>query len=404
MKRNPNPAHRDLLLVCSTGGHLLQLVALRESWAALHTRLGDVRQERRPLAARRRATSSTRTARRTATSRTCSGTSLVAWRVVGDDPAQGRADDRRRRRGSLRLGRPAARREGRLRREPGADRRPVAQLPADRSDRKPRATCSGRSSPRALRGTRFAGNVFSADRVIFVSVGTNEAPFDRLLRAVASLPLDEDVVVQHGHSRSARSAGARLLDFLSLRGDGRPHPRARVVVTHAGVGSVMVSLANGKRPVVVPRRKRFAGGRRRPPAPARPAASLRPASSRSSRSPTDSPLRSRATSELATIVPSDELARCRHLTTLPQHDESRVRRRAAHDPTERAADGLDRLPHPQRHRLEGSVADRRCRSRGSSSRSCSRACSHPRTGVSRRWCSSSRASSSCSPTMPSARR
>ena len=33
--------------------------------------------------------------------------------------------------------------------------------------------------------------------------------------------------------------------------------RARVVVTHAGVGSVMVSLANGKRPVVVPRLKSF---------------------------------------------------------------------------------------------------------------------------------------------------
>jgi beta-1,4-N-acetylglucosaminyltransferase len=33
VKRSPNPAHRDLLLVCSTGGHLLQLVALREAWA-----------------------------------------------------------------------------------------------------------------------------------------------------------------------------------------------------------------------------------------------------------------------------------------------------------------------------------------------------------------------------------
>jgi len=29
------------------------------------------------------------------------------------------------------------------------------------------------------------------------------------------------------------------------------------VVTHAGVGSVMVALGNGKRPVVVPRRKEF---------------------------------------------------------------------------------------------------------------------------------------------------
>ncbi len=33
---------------------------------------------------------------------------------------------------------------------------------------------------------------------------------------------------------------------------------ARVVVTHAGVGTIMVALANGKRPVVMPRLSRFA--------------------------------------------------------------------------------------------------------------------------------------------------
>jgi UDP-N-acetylglucosamine transferase subunit ALG13 len=94
--------------------------------------------------------------------------------------------------------------------------------------------------------------------VIFVSVGTNEAPFDRLLEAVASLRLDEDVVVQHGHSARLGPPGARLLDFLSFE-EMVDHIRdARVVVTHAGVGSAMVSLANGKRPVVVPRRKSFA--------------------------------------------------------------------------------------------------------------------------------------------------
>jgi UDP-N-acetylglucosamine transferase subunit ALG13 len=32
---------------------------------------------------------------------------------------------------------------------------------------------------------------------------------------------------------------------------------ARVIVTHAGVGSVMVALANSKRPIVVPRRRSF---------------------------------------------------------------------------------------------------------------------------------------------------
>jgi UDP-N-acetylglucosamine transferase subunit ALG13 len=93
--------------------------------------------------------------------------------------------------------------------------------------------------------------------VIFVTVGTNEARFDRLLHAVAQLELDEDVVVQHGHSSPLHPPGAALIDFLPFEGIVDMVRRSRVVVTHAGVGSVMVSLANGKRPIVVPRRKAF---------------------------------------------------------------------------------------------------------------------------------------------------
>ena len=93
--------------------------------------------------------------------------------------------------------------------------------------------------------------------MIFVSVGTNEARFDRLLRAVAELPLEEELVVQHGHSTPVARPGAELVDFLSFEAMVDTIRRARAVVTHAGVGSVMVSLANGKCPVVVPRLKSF---------------------------------------------------------------------------------------------------------------------------------------------------
>jgi len=91
--------------------------------------------------------------------------------------------------------------------------------------------------------------------MIFVSVGTNEARFDRLLRAVAGLQVDEELIVQHGHSARIERPGTELVDFLSFEQMVATIRRARVVVTHAGVGSVMVSLANGKCPVVVPRLK-----------------------------------------------------------------------------------------------------------------------------------------------------
>jgi UDP-N-acetylglucosamine transferase subunit ALG13 len=92
--------------------------------------------------------------------------------------------------------------------------------------------------------------------MIFVTVGTNEARFDRLLQAVAALTTEEEIVVQHGSSQ-VRPANAELHDFLPFERMVELIVRARVVVTHAGVGSIMVALGNGKRPVAVPRLKAF---------------------------------------------------------------------------------------------------------------------------------------------------
>jgi UDP-N-acetylglucosamine transferase subunit ALG13 len=92
--------------------------------------------------------------------------------------------------------------------------------------------------------------------MIFVTVGTNEAPFDRLLRAVAGFHVTEELVVQRGPS-SVWLANASTVDFLPFEELVEHVRRARVVITHAGVGSVLVALGAGKRPVVVPRLKRF---------------------------------------------------------------------------------------------------------------------------------------------------
>jgi UDP-N-acetylglucosamine--N-acetylmuramyl-(pentapeptide) pyrophosphoryl-undecaprenol N-acetylglucosamine transferase len=91
--------------------------------------------------------------------------------------------------------------------------------------------------------------------MIFVSVGTNEARFDRLLRSVGGLPIDEELVIQHGHSSATLAPGAECVDFLPFEAMNETIRRARAFVTHAGVGSVMVALANETKPIVVPRRK-----------------------------------------------------------------------------------------------------------------------------------------------------
>lgn len=90
--------------------------------------------------------------------------------------------------------------------------------------------------------------------MIFVTVGTHHQPFDRLLDAVAALGRD-DVVVQHGHSSAPRGV-AEAVPFLPFADIEAKMHAADAVVTHAGVGSILLALRCGHTPIVVPRLRR----------------------------------------------------------------------------------------------------------------------------------------------------
>jgi UDP-N-acetylglucosamine transferase subunit ALG13 len=92
--------------------------------------------------------------------------------------------------------------------------------------------------------------------MIFVTVGSAD-PFDRLVGAAAALAqIDSEVVVQRGRSDVA-GAGATYYDFLPYARVAELVGSSRAVVCHAGVGSVLTCLLQGRRPVVVPRLKRL---------------------------------------------------------------------------------------------------------------------------------------------------
>lgn len=90
--------------------------------------------------------------------------------------------------------------------------------------------------------------------MIFVTVGSSKIPFDRLLAAVAGI--SPNLVVQSGPS-AVSPEGAECVPFMTFPELTAAVERADVVVTHAGVGSIMVALMYGKRPLVVPRLRRF---------------------------------------------------------------------------------------------------------------------------------------------------
>ncbi len=89
--------------------------------------------------------------------------------------------------------------------------------------------------------------------MILVTTGTNEQPFDRLVAAARDLVTDEARIIQYGSSRLPHGAGS-WLEFVPFEELAQLMREARVVVCHAGVGSVMLARRSGKTPIVLPRR------------------------------------------------------------------------------------------------------------------------------------------------------
>lgn len=96
--------------------------------------------------------------------------------------------------------------------------------------------------------------------MIFVTVGTHEQQFNRLVEYVDHLKADgriqEDVIIQTGFS----TYEPRHCQWQKLY----PYPemvqlveQARIVITHGGPSSFIMPLQVGKIPVVVPRQKQF---------------------------------------------------------------------------------------------------------------------------------------------------
>ena len=96
--------------------------------------------------------------------------------------------------------------------------------------------------------------------MIFVTVGTHEQPFERLVKKVDELKKDgkirEEVVIQKGftdyepqHCTSYKIIGyEQMQKFIT---------GARIIITHGGPASFIAPLAIGKIPIVVPRQKEF---------------------------------------------------------------------------------------------------------------------------------------------------
>lgn len=90
--------------------------------------------------------------------------------------------------------------------------------------------------------------------MIFVTVGMHPAGFERLVRKMDEIARDfgEEIIMQIGGTEYV-PRNARYLDFVTDREIREFYKKARVVVTHAGVGSILSALDCGSPLIVVPR-------------------------------------------------------------------------------------------------------------------------------------------------------
>lgn len=96
--------------------------------------------------------------------------------------------------------------------------------------------------------------------MIFVTVGTHEQPFNRLIenidRLVENGEIKEEVIVQSGYS-TYEAKHCKCSQIIPYREMEKNIKDARIVITHGGPASFIMPLQVGKIPVVVPRQKTF---------------------------------------------------------------------------------------------------------------------------------------------------
>lgn len=96
--------------------------------------------------------------------------------------------------------------------------------------------------------------------MIFVTVGTHEQGFERLLKKIDCLVeegiVQDEVFIQSGYTEYAPKY-CEYEKMLSSDDMNKYVQKSHIVITHGGPGSIMIPFSYGKIPIVVPRQHDF---------------------------------------------------------------------------------------------------------------------------------------------------
>ncbi len=92
--------------------------------------------------------------------------------------------------------------------------------------------------------------------MIFVTLGTQDKKFRRLLDAVEKININEKIVAQIG-STEFESKKMEIHKFMTIDEFNKNMEDARIIITHAGVGTIILGLKLHKKMIVAAREKKY---------------------------------------------------------------------------------------------------------------------------------------------------
>ena len=102
--------------------------------------------------------------------------------------------------------------------------------------------------------------IWRLDILIFVTLGTQDKPFTRLLEAlekeIEKGNITDEVIVQAG-STKYKSKKMQLFDLISQETFSDYMQKADIIITHGGVGSIVTALNFEKKVIAAPRLAQF---------------------------------------------------------------------------------------------------------------------------------------------------
>lgn len=96
--------------------------------------------------------------------------------------------------------------------------------------------------------------------MIFVTVGTQDKPFTRIIKAVEDAvkegEITDEVIVQSGNTKY-ESEYIKILSYIPFEEFESFMSKADIIITHGGVGSILSAVKLKKKVIAVPRLEKY---------------------------------------------------------------------------------------------------------------------------------------------------